>query len=298
MLDVKALSESLLGTIKAFVDRSVSALAQRIDGVERRLDSLPTPKDGHTPTAEELHAVADSALAKAWQQAYRGEVLGELKAAVEALPKPADGHTPTAEELQPLVDASVAKAVASIELPTAKDGHTPTAEELQPLVEAAVGKAVAALPKAVDGAPGRDALDLHISPAIDTEKSYPRSTYAKHLGGLWRSYEPTSGMRGWECIVEGIASLQVEQQGDRKFVVTMALSSGAQQVKDFNVPVMIYRGVYREGVPYEAGDTVTWGGSTWTCRQATEAKPGEGVADWQLAVKKGRDAKPVEGVKL
>jgi len=55
------------------------------------------------------------------------------------------------------------------------------------------------------------------------------------------------------------------------------------------LPIPVYRGVWEAGV-YERGDMVTSDGSTWHCNaETTEAKPGEG-ADWQMAVRKGKDA--------
>ena len=62
---------------------------------------------------------------------------------------------------------------------------------------------------------------------------------------------------------------------------------------EVGVPTMIYRGVFVEGSEYEKGDTVTWAGSLWHCNGETKDKPGEGSSLWTLAVKKGRDAKPV-----
>lgn len=53
-----------------------------------------------------------------------------------------------------------------------------------------------------------------------------------------------------------------------------------------------YRGVWREGVEYQAGNFVTSGGSMWHCNEAlTKSKPGEGTGDWTLCVVHGRDAK-------
>jgi len=423
--DTSGLMKATARVIREAMGSLSASLASRIDSIERRIAETPAPKDGHTPTPDELRQVADAALADAWAKRFKGEVdttIGDavkaipvprdgepgrtptaediqplvaaavadaVKAipvpkdgepgrtptaediqplvaaavadAVKALPSPRDGETPGPEVIQPLVDAAVATQLADVEqrsyarltentegilgrirsvegalhalptprdgetpgpdilvplveaavkaLPVPKDGHTPTAEEIRPLVAAEVAKAVPdvaalvdaavkSIPAPKDGEPGRDALDLHVLPAIDVERAYPRGSWAKHLGGLWRSFEATDGMRGWECIVEGVATLQVEQEGDRKFVVKMGMSSGAAVVKDFSIPVMIYRGVYRENLPYEPGDTVTWGGSTWTCKQATQVKPSEGTADWVLSVKRGRDGKAAEGVKL
>lgn len=59
---------------------------------------------------------------------------------------------------------------------------------------------------------------------------------------------------------------------------------------ELGFPVMLYRGVFRDGQPYERGDTVTWGGSLWHCDKNTSSKPGDG-SDWTLCAKKGRDGK-------
>jgi hypothetical protein len=74
-------------------------------------------------------------------------------------------------------------------------------------------------------------------------------------------------MKGWECIVEGLAGVQVEQSGERGLDVALTLSSGAQVRKALALPVMIYRGVFTPG-DYTPGDTVTWGGSLWHVRRS------------------------------
>lgn len=63
----------------------------------------------------------------------------------------------------------------------------------------------------------------------------------------------------------------------------------------FQVPVMVYRGVWEEGVTYTVGDTVTWAGSCWVCSTDTNGKPGlstdESRASWKMAVRRGQDGK-------
>lgn len=142
-------------------------------------------------------------------------------------------------------------------------------------------------------ADGRDALQLEVLPAIDEQKSYTRGTYAKHAGGLWRAFEQTSGMRGWECIVEGVKELQVDMV-DKRLSVKAVMSSGALAEMVKELPIQIYRGVFKSDDPYHQGDTVTWAGSLWHCNvTGTKALPGDGSADWTLAVKKGRDGREV-----
>jgi hypothetical protein len=55
----------------------------------------------------------------------------------------------------------------------------------------------------------------------------------------------------------------------------------------FKWPTVIYRGVYKIGETYEAGDAVTWGGHMWIAEKRTAAKPDQPDEGWRLAVKRG-----------
>lgn len=197
----------------------------------------------------------------------------------------ADIPVPEAPAL-PDIDAMIQKSVAAI--------HLPQPDPL-PDIEQMVKDAVSLLPQpkdGTDGEDGKDALQLEIAPEINAEKSYPRGTYAIHLGGLWRSYQKTTGMNGWECLVDGISEIDISQSEERSFTVSAVKSSGEKTEKTFSVPVMIYRDIFSEGEKYQPGDSVTWGGSVWYCCEETVDKPGEsGSKGWKLAVKRGRDAR-------
>jgi len=54
---------------------------------------------------------------------------------------------------------------------------------------------------------------------------------------------------------------------------------------------LTYCGVWFPARTYERGEFVTHDGSLWHAKTATTAKPGDGTADWTLAVKRGRDAR-------
>ena len=164
------------------------------------------------------------------------------------------------------------------------------------MVREAVERAVAALPVAKDGEPGRDAAQLEPLPSIDEAKSYPRGTWASHAGGLLRAARATDPVTdglakaGWVVMVEGVAAVVVSQGDDpRELSVAAMLTSGVKAVTDFRVPLMIYRGVWKDGA-YEAGDTITWDGSLWHCEAPTAGKPGES-GGWKLVAKRGRDGK-------
>lgn len=67
-------------------------------------------------------------------------------------------------------------------------------------------------------------------------------------------------------------------------------------VKTFPLPVVIDRGVFKEGTAYRKGNGVTWGGSFWIAQKdGPEGKPDGPDSGWRLAVKRGqngRDIKP------
>lgn len=85
--------------------------------------------------------------------------------------------------------------------------------------------------------------------------------------------------------------LDPEYDGERTVRLKWSDGSGKEQVREWHLPVVIYREIFREGTQYEVGDAVTFGGSVWIAKKATTAKPTEGNGDWRLAVKHGRDGR-------
>ncbi|MDR6216176.1 phage portal protein [Paracidovorax wautersii] len=266
--------------------------------VAKAVQAIPAPKDGASVTAEDVvpmlaelvkSAVAEIPAPKDGKDADPEEVAALVAKAVAEIPKPQDGRSVTLEDVAPLVSEEVSKAVASI--PRPKDGESVPADAVQRMVDEAVTKALSAVAAPKDGAPGRDALQLELQPAIDLEKTYARGTYAKHAGGLWRAFEATKGLHGWECVVDGIADLRIDQDG-REFTLVARTSSGAEVAKSIKLAALVDKGVFKAGTDYEAGDGVTWGGSFFIAQKdAPTGHPGEpGSNGWRLAVKRGRDA--------
>lgn len=164
------------------------------------------------------------------------------------------------------------------------------------LIRDAVAKAVSELPRAKDG---RDASELIVLPGIDESRSYPAGTYAKHNGGEIRAFRSTDPIKdgdlfdaGWTVAREGIAAIVVTQGDDpRVFTVGTMLTSGVKAISEFYIPVVLDKGVYREGVVYVKGDGVTYGGSWFIAQKdSPDGKPGLG-GDWRLSVKRGQDGK-------
>jgi len=148
---------------------------------------------------------------------------------------------------------------------------------------------------------------MEILPSIDESKSYRRGTWASHAGGLIRAERATDPVTdgltkaGWCVMVEGLACPPIITQGDdpREITVATMLTSGVKAVSAFHVPMVIDKGVWREG-PHEKGDHVSWDGSGWIAQRATTDKPGTSDA-WRLSTKRGRDGKdgsaPTQAVK-
>jgi hypothetical protein len=85
----------------------------------------------------------------------------------------------------------------------------------------------------------------------------------------------------------GLADIDLRVSEEGAFLVV----SGGEERKEFRLPIVIDRGVFKNGVEYHQGDGVTWGGSFWIAQRDTKSKPDSGDGAWRLSVKKGRDAK-------
>ncbi len=63
-----------------------------------------------------------------------------------------------------------------------------------------------------------------------------------------------------------------------------------EAVKEFRLPIVTDRGVFKDGTGYRRGDGVSFGGSWFIAQEDTTEKPETGKG-WRLAVKRGRDGK-------
>src|SRR6266436_5045804 len=82
----------------------------------------------------------------------------------------------------------------------------------------------------------------------------------------------------------GFDDMSVDYDGERNLVLRF---TRGDDIKEFpiNLPIPIYRGVYKEQEIYKKGDTVTWGGSVWIAQVDTPSHPRDGSTGWRLAVK-------------
>ena len=68
------------------------------------------------------------------------------------------------------------------------------------------------------------------------------------------------------------------------------IASLEKKIADVEQRGVRYRGVYQRSEDYKRGDLVTFDGSMWHATRDTTDEPGPSK-DWQMAVKKGRDAR-------
>lgn len=233
--------------------------------------------------------------------ANQNKALGQLEDGAASLIRRIDGIEARVDEHLALIPARVDTAVKSIPRPV--DGHTPTMAELAELIERALQPALAARPVPKDGVGlagmridrngnlfatlsngeicelgtvvGKDAAPVDMN-AVSALVSATLATWPR----------PTDGRDGL-----GFDDFDVLYDGERKISFRLARGSETKSW-DFEIPVCLYRGVWRDGV-YNRGDSATYGGSLWIAERQTTAKPGETGIDtgWRLAVKAGRPGK-------
>jgi hypothetical protein len=266
MIDAKAFGLELAGIVKAQLD----PITARLDALEKRLDDLPTPRDGKDADLDEVRQII-------------GEELAGIKCTIEAI-QPA----PELPDIPALIDAVVREAVAAI--PAPQDGKSVTVDDVAPLIASEVEKRVSELPRAKDGIDGKDGVGL-AGALIDRDGKLVVTL----TNGETKNLGPVVGRDGIDAKGEdgkdGLGFDDLDATFDGEKTVTLKFSKG-ERVKEFAfaMPVVIDRGVFKEGQAYKAGDGVTWGGSFWIAQEDTEAKPDSGKG-WRLAVKKGRDGR-------
>jgi hypothetical protein len=95
------------------------------------------------------------------------------------------------------------------------------------------------------------------------------------------------GMNGKDG-ADGLKADDIEIVQDCRTMTVKARATG-RVLGTIALPIPVYRGVFKEGTAYDAGDMVTHGGSLWHANETTKAKPGEGP--YTLCAKRGRDGR-------
>jgi hypothetical protein len=304
MFDGKAFGQEIVAAVKAHVDKAVGPLVARMETLEARFGELPTPKNGEPGKDADPDAVAAIVVRE-----LQSEIDG-LRAAVEALPPPIE--IPSLPEL-PDIPALIADAVAAIPVP--QPGKDADPEQVAALVRQEAGRILAGWerPKdgkdgapgrdgenGADGAPGQDGADgqpgLNGKDGLDVKDLFVAdggelvATFSdgrsKNLG-QFRGKDGEPGKPGADGV--GFDDLDLVETEAGVFLRCIK----GETVKEWRLPIVIDRGVFKEGQTYRKGDGVTYGGHYWIAQGETVEKPDTGKG-WRMAVRKGRDGKDGE----
>lgn len=258
--DGKAFGVEVVTAVKTHVAAVLGPVSARLDALEKRLDSLPAPKDGKDADPEAVVAIVREQIAAD---------LAELRSVVDSIEP--------APEL-PDIPAMVAEAVKAMPAPKdGKDGERGPAGE--PGARGEPGK---------DGRDGLDVKEMFRGEGGKLVAVMSDGT-TRDLGVfVGKDGAPGKDGRDGFSLEDFDASLMEDGR-----TVLLSFVQGERTFKvELGFPAMIYRGVFKEGQEYARGDTVTWGGSLWHCdAETTTVKPDGQEKHWTLAAKRGRDAK-------
>jgi hypothetical protein len=171
-----------------------------------------------------------------------------------------------------------------------QDGRSVTAEDVSALVAEQVVKAVANIPVPRDGTDGKDGADGRGVRSLLIDRN--GELVATMDDGETKALGPVIGKDGAPGKDGrdgfGLDDFDCQPIDERTIKMTFVRGEVAHSY-ELQFPVVVYRGVFRDGQDYERGDMVTWAGSLWHCDSETKDKPG--TDSWTLAAKKGRDGK-------
>jgi len=251
--------------VGATIDRAGHLIAARSDGTMQDL-GLVVGRDAEVPDVARLleGITPKGVLLEAPPVPDTAAIAAMVDSAVErsiaALPVPRDGTSVDPAEVERMVEDKVAARVA--EIPVPKDGTSVTVDDVAPMIAAEIARCAPPAP-VVD----ESMVELVARRVFDT---LPKPKDGKD--GIASRDEVTAAAR---------AAVADAVPGEVERAIAEAIKA---------VPRMEYRGVWTPG-SYAKGDVTTFGGHAWICRvEQSEAKPGT-CPDWQLMVKKGRDAR-------
>lgn len=270
-------AKSIAGTMKQYVERAASALGLRIDSLEKKLNDIPSGPPGERgergqPGIEGSKGEKgdEGGIGPPGLKGDRGEKgeRGEPGPGGERGEKGLDGASVTVDQVMPDLRAELQRAIAAIPPPKdgapGKDGVSVTVNDLIPMLDAAITKAV-----------------------LDIERR-GMDIIQRCLERIEKPKDGNNGKDGADGL--GFDDAVVEYDGERSFAVVISRGDKRKEFP-FKIPVLIERGVYKDGTAYERGDGVTAGGNYWIALKDTTLRPGDNNADWRLAVRKGRDGK-------
>jgi regulator of replication initiation timing len=188
-------------------------------------------------------------------------------------PDPEEIAEAFSERLKAMIDEAVAEIPPAEKGEKGEPGAGVDPMAVNEMVIAEVQKAVASLPKPKDG---KDAAGI-----VEALKDSGELVLTLQDGRLIRT-----GVRDGEKGQDGNDGFGFDDMDacvlDDDRTIELSFRRGEEEKAfTFKWPTAIYRGVYREGETYSAGDMTTWGGSCWSAERSTSAKPDSPDSGWK-----------------
>lgn len=266
--------ELIEAEVKRLVDDVAKSIPEPVNGKDGK-----DGKDGKSVDPQEVRDLIEREVETATKElkAPTLEPVSEetlkalVDAAFDAMPKPNDGESVTVEDVAPIIKQTVSEEVAKIERPKdGKDGRD--------------GK---------DGENGKDGRGIETTHQNEKGELVIRFTdKEERIVGNVRGPKGQDGKDGRDG-KDGLNfdDLRLEHDGERR--VDFIFERGDDRKKSTVIfPVVIDRGPWSDGVTYERGDSITYGGCSWVATDTTNERPkGGGETKWRMAVRKGRDGR-------
>lgn len=262
-------------------DAALALVASRLDQIDNVITSIPSAADLATRAAGMVPVPVAQDISKFVDEARVRELAAEAAAEAIRSAPPAFNQDEFETRLLlnvPTVD-DVAMRIARV-LPVPKDGESFTLEQARPIVLELVRESMPTA-EAVAEIVSR----LYVNAwALDFE----RRAQDVLQRAIDRMPAPKDGKDGEDGM--GFEHCSLSYDGERTLTLRAELGERSlEQAVKMAIP--LYRKVFSDDAVYERGDMVTWGGSTWIAlKDAPQGRPGDASRDWQLMVKKGRDA--------
>ena len=160
-----------------------------------------------------------------------------------------------------------------------EDGKSVTEEDIEKVLDRVISKHVLDLERRTN-----DMVQKAIDKLVQPKDGEPGSDGKNGTDGMAGS----NGKDGTDGF--GFDDLTVVQLDEKRLQIVF---TKGERKKEFvvDMPILVDKGVYKQGVTYTKGDGVTYAGSFWIAQtKSPNQKPGTGD-EWRLAVKRGRDAK-------
>lgn len=230
---------------------------------------------------------------------------GELDAMVKSLPVPKDGKDGIDA---PPLEAICAMVKAQMPVPKdGKDGTSVTIDDVKPLIDE-LAKSIPLPKDGRDGIDGKDGIDGVDGKSITFDEV--EALVSKAIGEYQTKWALDMERRSQEVFQRAIERIPVPKDGNdgrdavdvdgfdvaqegKSMTLSLMRDGVVVSQKTVRIPGFEDRGVWRDGVDYEKGDGVSFGGSFFIAQKdQPEGKP-EQSKDWRCAVKRGRDGKDV-----